>query len=148
GRFGPFLASENYPASTFVLNLDRRGAIKYPAVPPLVIPAEEGEDGLHCEKCGSALNLRRGKKGPWLGCSRFPKCRGRTSWAKVPEERREQLEAELSAHEQANPVPKITRHDGSVIPEGTPVNNLLLPGGVAELEIHPEAGQELSNDAA
>ncbi|MCA9682714.1 MAG: hypothetical protein KC457_10995 [Myxococcales bacterium] len=36
----------------------------------------------------------------------------------------------------------------SVTPEGTPVSNLLLPGGVVELEIHPEAGQERSNEAA
>ena len=143
GRFGPFLASENYPESSFVLNLDRKGNIKYPSVPPLVIPPEEGEGGLRCEKCGSALNLRRGKKGPWLGCSKFPKCRGRMAWAKVPEERQQELEAALDAHIAANPQPKIARHDGTVIPEGTPVAALLLQGGVAELELHPEAAKEL-----
>ena len=143
GRFGPFLASVNYPASNFVLNLDRKAAIKYPSVPPLVVPVAEVEGvEIKCEKCDAPLNLRRGKKGPWLGCSRFPKCRGRMAWKKIPESMQAQLETQLEAHERANPVPKITRQDGTVIPEGTPVANLLIQGGVAELEIHPEAVAE------
>jgi DNA topoisomerase-1 len=141
GRFGPFLASVNYPASSFVLNLDRKGNIKYPAVPPLVIPTEEG---LECPKCKSPLNLRKGKRGPWLGCSKFPKCRGRLGWKEVPAEQAAELEKRLDAHELEHPVPKIARADGSVIPEGTPVTALLLTGGVAELEIHPDAAAEFS----
>jgi DNA topoisomerase-1 len=144
GRFGPFLAAVNYPASTFVLNLDRRGAIKYPSVPPLEVPVE-GE--VKCPKCDSPLNLRRGKRGPWLGCSRFPKCRGRLAWKAIPEDMQAQLETQLGVHEAANPVPKITRVDGTVIPEGTPIANLLIEGGVAELEIHPEAAAELEAPA-
>ena len=144
GRFGPFLASENYPESTFVLNLDRKGNIKYPAVPPLVVPVEEG---LECSKCEAPLNLRRGKRGPWLGCSRFPKCRGRHAWKAIEETKREELEARLVEHEKAHPVPTIARHDGTVIPEGTPASELLLSGGVAELEIHPEAEAELGKTA-
>ncbi|HVH97079.1 MAG TPA: type I DNA topoisomerase [Enhygromyxa sp.] len=141
GRFGPFLASENYPDSSFVLNLDRKGNIKYPAVPPLVIATEEG---LECPKCKSPLNLRKGKRGPWLGCSKFPKCRGRLGWKEVPPELAADLEKRLDLHEAKHPVPKIARHDGTVIPEGTPVTALLLPGGVAELEIHPDAAAELN----
>src|SRR5262249_38954110 len=76
GRFGKFLASVNYPATKFVINLDKKGNIKYPAPPPV-------RTELKCEKCGSPMNLRRGKRGPWLGCSTFPKCRGRLAWAKV-----------------------------------------------------------------
>ena len=60
GRFGKFLASVNYPDIKFVLNLDKKEWIKYPAVPPLLTD-------LTCEKCESPLNLRRGKRGPWLG---------------------------------------------------------------------------------
>jgi DNA topoisomerase-1 len=136
GRFGPFLASVNYPASSFVLNLDRKGNIKYPAVPPVVIPTDEG---LECPKCKSPLNLRKGKRGPWLGCSKFPKCRGRLGWKEVPAEQAAELEKRLDAHELEHPVPKIARGDGTVIPEGTPVTALLLTGGVAELEVHPDA---------
>lgn len=133
GRFGKFLASVNYPESDFVLNLDKKGNIKYPAIPPLLV------EDLECPKCGAAMNLRMGKRGPWLGCSRFPKCRGRLPWKGVEDDRREALEKELEVHEAENPRPAITRMDGTVIPEGTPVEQLLLPGGVAELEIHPDA---------
>ena len=89
------------------------------------------------------MNLRRGKRGPWLGCSTFPKCRGRLAWKSLDESTQVDLEAQLAAHEKANPLPKITRADGSVVPEGTPVEELLVPGGVAELEIHPDAAEEL-----
>lgn len=142
GRFGPFLASINYPASSFVLNLDKRGNVKYPSVPPFEVPVEEG---IKCPNCSSPLNLRRGKRGPWLGCSRFPKCRGRVSWAgkELSDELRASLEVRLAEHEKLHPVPVIKRHDGSVIPEGTPVVALQLPGGLAELELHPEAVAEL-----
>jgi DNA topoisomerase-1 len=138
GRFGPFLASLNYPKTSFVLNLDKRGNVKYPAVPPLEVPVSEG---IQCPNCASPLNLRRGKRGPWLGCSRFPKCRGRLAWAgkELSDELRASLESRLIDHEKANPVPVIRRHDGSVIPEGTPVTALQLPGGLAELAMHPEA---------
>ncbi|MFV8749068.1 type I DNA topoisomerase [Nannocystaceae bacterium ST9] len=138
GRFGPFLASLNYPNTSFVLNLDKRGNVKYPAVPPLEVPVDEG---IQCPNCGSPLNLRRGKRGPWLGCSRFPKCRGRLAWAgkELSDELRASLESRLIEHEKLNPVPVIKRHDGSVIPEGTPVTALQLPGGLAELKVHPEA---------
>ena len=55
------------------------------------------------------------------------------------------LEAELEAHEKENPVPQIKRlSNGEIIPEGTPVASLVIPGGVAELELHPEAVAELS----
>ncbi len=145
GRFGPFLASVNYPVSTFVLNLDRKAAIKYPAVPPLVVPVE---GDVKCPKCDSPLNLRRGKRGPWLGCSRFPKCRGRQGWKDIPAEMQAELETRLAEHERANPVPKIARLDGTVIPEGTPVANLLIQGGVAQLEIHPEALAEVQSAQA
>ena len=141
GRFGPFLASENYPESSFVLNLDRKGNIKYPSIPPVLVEVEEG---IQCPKCESALNLRRGKRGPWLGCSQFPKCRGRMAWKGIEDKRRNELEVQLVAHEAANPRPEIKRHDGSVIPEGTPVATLLMTGGVAELEHHPEAVIELA----
>jgi DNA topoisomerase I len=132
GRFGPFLASVNYPATTYVLNLDKKGGIKYPSTPPL-------KTELPCPKCDAPLNLRRGKRGPWLGCSRFPKCRGRMGWNAVEEDLQKQLEAELEAHEAAHPIPVIKTLAGEPIPEGTPVVSLVLPGGVAALEVHPDA---------
>jgi len=133
GRFGPFLASVNYPETRFVLNVDRKGNVKFPAPPPVVV-AE-----LTCEKCGKPMNLRNGKRGAWLGCSGFPKCRGRMAWTKVDDAKRAELEAKLEQHEKANPQPTITRRDGTPIKDGTPVADLTLPSGVQELAIHPEA---------
>ena len=49
------------------------------------------------------------------------------------------MEKALIKHEKANPQPKIKRQDGSIVPDGTPVDELLIPGGVAELAIHPDA---------
>lgn len=141
GRFGKFLASVEYPQTSYVINLDKKAGIKYPSPPPLVTELE-------CPKCEAPLNLRRGKRGPWLGCSRFPKCRGRMAWNSVEEGEREALEKALEAHEKANPVPQITRMDGTVIPEGTPVAELVIPGGVAELEIHPEAEVPAGDESA
>jgi len=132
GRFGRFLASENYPDVKFVINLDNKGRIKYPSPPPL-------ETNLQCPKCDAPLNLREGKRGPWLGCSRFPKCRGRLGWTKLDESKQQELEAALREHLKKHPVPKIRRMDGEVIPDGTPVDDLIVPGGVQELEIHREA---------
>ncbi len=132
GRFGKFLASVNYPETKYVINLDRKEQIKYPSPPALLTDLE-------CPKCGAQLNLRRGKRGPWLGCSKFPKCRGRLAWGKLEEDRQKQLEIELAEHERANPQPVIKTLDGRVIEEGTPVSDLVIPGGVAELEVHPDA---------
>ncbi|MBL4686744.1 MAG: type I DNA topoisomerase, partial [Nannocystaceae bacterium] len=132
GRFGPFLASINYPNTTYVLNLDKKGGLKYPSIPPVLTD-------LACPKCESPMNLRRGKRGPWLGCSTFPKCRGRLGWNSLEESEQATLEKRLVKHEKANPIPPILRRSGEVIPEGLPVVDLVIEGGVAELEIHPDA---------
>ncbi|MCP4496369.1 MAG: type I DNA topoisomerase, partial [Phycisphaeraceae bacterium] len=96
GRFGKFMASPNFPEVKFVLNLDKKGCLKLPSPPPLVTDLE-------CPKCEEKpLNLREGKRGPWLGCSGFPKCRGREGFAKLDEPVREQLEKDLKKHLKAH----------------------------------------------
>ncbi len=111
GRYGPFLSCARYPDCDGVVNLDRKGAIKPPSPPPL-------EVDLECPKCGSPLNLRRGKRGPWLGCSAYPKCRGRLGWTKLDEDKRAELEKQLEQHEVANPQPVIRHLDGTPVPDG------------------------------
>ncbi|MHC5114467.1 MAG: DNA topoisomerase [Planctomycetota bacterium] len=132
GRFGKFLASVNYPEVKCVVNLDRKGQVKYPAQPPVLTD-------LPCSKCESPLNVRRGKRGPWLGCSKFPKCKGRAAWSKLEEDVQKDLLAKLEANDRENPQVVVHTLDGEVIPEGTPINDLILPGGTADLEIHPDA---------
>ncbi|WAS93403.1 DNA topoisomerase family protein [Nannocystis punicea] len=131
-RFGPFLASVNFPHTKFVINLDKKEGVKLPTPPAL-------EVDVPCPKCGAPLNLRMGKRGPWLGCSKFPKCRGRLAWTALDEAKQAVLSNQLATHEKAHPPIVLKRRDGSVIAEGTPVADLLIPGGLAELEIHPDA---------
>lgn len=111
GRFGPFLSCSKYPDCDGIVNLDRKGCVKQPSPPPLEVP-------LTCEKCESeTMNLRRSKRGPWISCSRFPKCRGRMAWSKLDEAVQKDLEAQLDQHERANPVPTVKLLDGRDVPE-------------------------------
>ena len=82
------------------------------------------------------MNLRNGKRGPWLGCSTFPKCKGRMGWKTLEDDVREELEAALEQHEEANPQVEIQTLSGKVIPEGTPIEDLVIEGGVVELELY------------
>jgi DNA topoisomerase-1 len=69
GRFGPFLGCSDYPECKTTLKLDKEGNV----LPPKP-PAEP--TGIKCHKCKTGeLVIRQGKKGPFLGCNRFPKCR-------------------------------------------------------------------------
>jgi DNA topoisomerase-1 len=128
------------PGHKFTINLDKKEAIKYPTPPALEVDVE-------CPKCGAPLNLRSGRRGPWLGCSKFPKCRGRLAWSALDEATQAELTKELAAHDKAHPPTVLRRHDGSVIPEGTPIATLLIPGGIAELKIHPAALEPRTNMA-
>ncbi|GMV25048.1 MAG: hypothetical protein AMXMBFR58_10790 [Phycisphaerae bacterium] len=109
GRFGPFLGCARYGDKTSpcdgILNIDRKGHVVAPSTPPLVTE-------LPCPTCEAPMNLRGGVRGPWLGCSRFPKCRGRGKWAELPEEKQKALEKALFEHEKANPVKVIRTLDG------------------------------------
>ncbi|MEZ6317137.1 MAG: topoisomerase DNA-binding C4 zinc finger domain-containing protein [Phycisphaerales bacterium] len=102
-----------------ILNIDKKGYVAAPSPPPL-------ETDLPCPTCEAPLNLRSGVRGPWLGCSRFPKCRGRGKWSELDEATQKRLEAELEALEKANPVPIIVRYsDGTPLTDkkGKPLND-------------------------
>ncbi len=47
-----------------------------------------------CDDCGSPMNVRRGKRGFFLGCSGYPKCKGTKQ---VDDELKTQIEAQLAA---------------------------------------------------
>jgi len=69
GRFGPFLGCSDYPECKTTLKLDKEGNV----LPPKP-PAEP--TGVKCYKCKSGeLVIRQGKKGPFMGCNKFPRCR-------------------------------------------------------------------------
>jgi DNA topoisomerase-1 len=143
GRFGEFLvedkprvpkpkgraAAEAAAAEPppFILNIDAKGNVKFPAPPPLVTD-------IACPKCGNVMNLREGKRGPWLGCRGFPKCRGREAFTKLPETRQKTLEHELAEHLRGQTKLSLTRRDGvTPVADGTPLAALQMEGGIAEL---------------
>ena len=62
-----FLACSGFPECRTTFSLDREGK-KIERIEP------EMTD-IKCEKCGSPMLKRVGKRGPFLACSAFPKCR-------------------------------------------------------------------------
>ena len=54
-------------AATTIINLDKQGN---PQPPKIKIATT-----IKCDKCGGPMILRDSKRGPFLGCSSFPKCR-------------------------------------------------------------------------
>lgn len=112
GRFGPFittlLSEGDDPMSGVILNLDKKNKVKAPSPPALLTE-------LPCSKCGKPLALRDGVRGPWLGCSGFPKCRGRGKWAELDEATRARLEQQLAAHMKKHPVEVIRTLDGRAL---------------------------------
>ena len=116
GKFGPFLGCSKYgdkdAPCTGILNLDRKSKVVAPSMPAYLTD-------LPCSICEAPLNLRNGLKGPWLGCSRFPKCRGRGKWAELDEKKRADLEKALAAHAKANPVPIIKSMSGKPLTDTT-----------------------------
>ena len=81
------------------------------------------------------MNLRNGKRGPWLGCSTFPKCKGRMGWKTLDDDIREELEKALQKHEEDNPQVVVKTLGGMIIPEGTPIEDLVIEGNTVELEV-------------
>lgn len=127
GRFGPFLGCPRYgdkdDPCDGILNLDKQGKAVAPSRPPYTTD-------LKCPKCESPMNLRSGARGPWLGCSAFPKCRGRLSYAKLEDDVRQDLDKALAKHEKAHPIPIIKTVDGDALTDvqGKPLPDAPTPG--------------------
>jgi DNA topoisomerase-1 len=67
GRRGPFLACSGYPDCKNTRNLERKAQ-----------PAEHPQDeptGETCDQCGRPMVQRKGRYGPFLGCSGYPECK-------------------------------------------------------------------------
>ncbi|MCH8509949.1 MAG: topoisomerase DNA-binding C4 zinc finger domain-containing protein [Phycisphaerales bacterium] len=139
GRFGPFLTTPledgESQSDGIILNIDKKGFVTAPSVPALLTD-------LPCPICEAPLNLRSGVRGPWLGCSRFPKCRGRGKWTELDDKAREQLEKTLEAHEKANPTLTIRRFSndapltdakGKPLPDAPKVDDLAMQGDPREV---------------
>jgi DNA topoisomerase-1 len=78
GPRGPFLGCSAYPKcrSTKPVPDDMKEKLKdlLPAAPKKAVPAVEVTET--CPDCGGPMKLRPGRKGWFLGCAKFPRCRG------------------------------------------------------------------------
>ena len=74
-RRGKFIACSGFPKCKTTFSLDKEGN--------KVIRPEPEKTEFKCDKCGSVMLKRVGKRGPFLACSAFPKCR---NIKKVPEQ--------------------------------------------------------------
>jgi DNA topoisomerase-1 len=96
GRFGEFLGCSGYsikneqgePSCSTIINLDKEGNPLPPKPKPI-------KTTVACEKCGSPMLLRDSKRGPFLGCSSFPKCRSTKMVKKLEGADLKQVEALL-----------------------------------------------------
>lgn len=77
GFRGPYLACEHYPQCKTTYSLDKNGN--------KIIKPEPEKTDIKCEKCGSPMLKRIGKRGPFLTCSAFPKCKN-LQWVKLDSE--------------------------------------------------------------
>jgi len=78
-RFGEFLGCSDYPTCKTAQRIDKDGNIVPPKAPP-------EPTGIKCYKCKEGqLVIRQSKKGPFLGCNKFPRCRTIISFKKLDE---------------------------------------------------------------
>jgi DNA topoisomerase-1 len=78
GFRGPFLGCSNYPKcrSTKPLPPEMKEKLKelLPAAPKKTVPDVKVEEP--CPECGGPMKLRSSRKGYFLGCAKYPKCKG------------------------------------------------------------------------
>lgn len=75
GRFGPFFSCTDFPRCKFNCNL--RGQAKKEAeilMPAPPRPKPIATD-ISCTECGAPMLIREGRRGKFLGCSGYPKCK-------------------------------------------------------------------------
>jgi DNA topoisomerase-1 len=89
GKFGPFLGCSGYPECKNVVNIrkDENGAIT---------PVKEEISDVACDKCGRPMVVKRGRFGPFLGCSGYPECKNIMKTKKGPSSAIQPQEAEAT----------------------------------------------------
>ncbi len=93
GRWGPFMACGAYPRCKGTARLKgkalEQAKEKMPAPPPK--PKAEATD-IACPECGSKMVIRMSRRGRFLGCGGYPKCR---NTMEMPPELAEQVRKRL-----------------------------------------------------
>jgi DNA topoisomerase-1 len=78
GRFGQFLACSNYPECRTTREVARPAAADGDgAKADSASGADGGAESIEetCELCGKPMAMKRGRFGPFLGCTGYPECR-------------------------------------------------------------------------
>ena len=96
GRFGDFLSCTGYsikdengkPSCSMIVPIDKAGVPQPPKVEAITT-------AILCEKDAAPMLLRNSKRGPFLGCSSFPKCRATKMVSKLPEDQIKYIETLL-----------------------------------------------------
>lgn len=146
GRFGPFLASSNYPEVQYIIKLDpKKGHVVLPKAPPMTTD-------IVCPTCGeqndgATLYVRDSKRGLWMSCSRFPKCRGRVGFGKLDEDVQADLEKKWKKHLKENPIPEVRTASGHVIREDEEYHPIVA-GAPGSDEPAGAIGDDTTTDAA
>jgi len=78
GKNGEFLACSAYPKCKNTKNFkrDENGGI---------VAVEKEETGIKCEKCNSSMVIKASKRGEFLACSGYPKCKNTKSFTRDAE---------------------------------------------------------------
>lgn len=76
GRFGPFFSCGNFPRCKFNANLRGQAKKQAEALMPAPTRPKPIPTDIVCEECGQPMVIREGRRGRFLGCSAYPKCRG------------------------------------------------------------------------
>jgi len=90
GKNGEFLACSAYPKCKTTRNFTRDAA-------GAIVPEKKEATGIKCEKCGSDMVIKSSRRGPFLACPGYPKCRNAMSFVRdesgkiIPKPRAESL---------------------------------------------------------
>jgi DNA topoisomerase-1 len=76
GPRGPFLSCSGYPKCRNAKPLPPELKDKVAALMPKKPAAPSVEVEEPCPECGGPMKVRQGRKGPFLGCAKYPKCKG------------------------------------------------------------------------
>jgi DNA topoisomerase-1 len=75
---GPFLGCSGFPkcrsSKPLPEDLKEKAKAMMPAAPKKTLPAVEVSET--CPECGGPMVARPGRRGPFLGCKKYPKCKG------------------------------------------------------------------------
>jgi DNA topoisomerase-1 len=78
GKHGDFLACSGYPDCKNTMNFSREPEGN-------IVAQKKAETGVTCSKCNSPMVIRRGRRGEFLACSAYPKCRNAMPFERDPE---------------------------------------------------------------